>query len=66
MTDKYSKERRGFLKTLALFGGAAVFTAGAKGSGSSAKPSPAVPEKTGAAGGYRETEHIRKYYQTIL
>lgn len=60
MTEKYSDERRTFLKTVALLSGAAAcLTSERK---ATAKPRlPRPPEKS--VQGYTETEHIRKYYQ---
>lgn len=53
--------RRGFLKALPLGAlAAAVGGAGAAEPVASAAPTPA----TQASGGYRETEHIRRYYRT--
>lgn len=62
MNDNYSEERRDFLKTLAVLGGAAATLATVK------KTTAATPKLLSPPGattsGYRETEHIKKYYQT--
>ncbi|GAB3446929.1 formate dehydrogenase [Massilia solisilvae] len=53
-------QRRGFLKALPL--GA---LAAAVGGAASAEPvAAAAPAPATQAGGYRETEHIRRYYRT--
>ena len=60
MTEKYSDDRRSFLKTVALLSWAAVCLPLAKEAAASRKPSESL-EKSGQ--GYRETEHISKYYK---
>ncbi|MCL7488531.1 MAG: hypothetical protein M8357_10210 [Desulfobulbaceae bacterium] len=62
MALNYSDERRSFLKTAVFFSGAAACLPVAEKTMASAKPSRQPPEK--ADQGYRETEHISKYYQT--
>jgi len=62
MADKYSDERRSFLKTLAVISGAAACAPLAK-KALSVGNQPQLPQEKTAAG-YRETEHISKYYQT--
>lgn len=57
---KRSLPRRDFLKAAGIAGGAAGVAAVAL-SGKSSKA--AVPE-SGKSAGYRETEHIRKYYES--
>ena len=54
--EKVREDRRGFLK-LAAAGGAAAAAAGA-----ATMPAQAAAAKRGA--GYRETDHVRKYYQS--
>lgn len=61
MTEKYSDDRRTFLKVAALFGGAALCLPMAKNAAANQKL-PLLPEKSGQ--GYRETEHISKYYKS--
>ncbi|HER63134.1 MAG TPA: formate dehydrogenase [Desulfobacteraceae bacterium] len=62
MAPNYSDERRSFLKTVMLFGGAAAGASLTRGALASDRPALMLPEKSGK--GYRETEHISKYYQT--
>ena len=62
MAVNYSDERRSLLKTVVLLGGAAASVPLAKITMASVKPPQLEPEKS--AQGYRETEHISKYYQT--
>ncbi|MEE9317046.1 MAG: twin-arginine translocation signal domain-containing protein [Rhodospirillales bacterium] len=57
---KTRKSRRDFLKAAGVTGAAASVAAVAL-SSKSAKA--AVPE-TGKASGYRETEHVKKYYES--
>ena len=61
MKVSYSNQRRTFLKTVALLGGAA-FLSGVKEAGADRKP----PAKTSEniSQGYRTTEHIAKYYKS--
>jgi hypothetical protein len=61
MTQKYSDDRRKFLKVAALFGGAAICLPVSKGVAAIRQPSLRLPEKPGQ--GYRVTEHIREYYK---
>ncbi len=62
MTEHSSDERRKFLKSIALLGSAAVCLPLARKAAAENKPVPLLPEQT--TQGYRETEHISKYYQT--
>ncbi|MHB8808632.1 MAG: twin-arginine translocation signal domain-containing protein [Desulfobulbaceae bacterium] len=62
MPKNYSDERRNFLKTVALLSGAAACIPLAQEAGAAGNPPPPPPEQPGQ--GYRETEHISKYYQT--
>lgn len=59
----YTEDRRTFLKTLAVAGGAA---AAVTMTGQSASASTEADSSPGAAKpeGYRETAHIRTYYRT--
>jgi FtsP/CotA-like multicopper oxidase with cupredoxin domain len=54
-------ERRGFLKALAVAGGAGAVAAVAPGV-SAGSPSGAAPPASEAPRGYRETDHVRAYY----
>jgi len=63
MKEQYSEQRRAFLKTIAVLGGAAI------GLGTvreyAARKAPALRQaQPSSAQGYRETSHIRKYYET--
>jgi hypothetical protein len=61
MTAQYSAERRNFLKTVVIAGGAIASLSGIKEAiATSKKPTLPLPEKP--AQGYRETSHISKYY----
>jgi len=62
MADKYSDERRSFLKTLAIISGVAATVPMARKALPAGKQPQLLPEKP--TQGYRETEHISKYYQT--
>ncbi len=53
--------RREFLKTAGLSAGAAVVTSGVLSVGSAQAASSVKNEKTT---GYRETEHVKKYYES--
>ena len=55
---EYSDERRTFLKTVALLGGATLCLPLTK--EAAARQPPLLSGETSASG-YRETEHIRKY-----
>lgn len=61
MREKYSDERRTFLQIAVLVGGVTAGLSRAKKSAADQKQ-PLEQEKTGQ--GYRETEHISKYYKT--
>lgn len=62
MAKNYSDERRSFLKTVVMIGGAAACVPLAREATAAGKPPRLLPKKS--AQGYRETEHISKYYQT--
>ena len=62
MTEHYSEKRRTFLKTIILLGGSVASLTMVKGEGKAATAFPAAPDISGKS--YRETDHIRKYYQT--
>jgi len=62
MAANYSDERRSFLKTVVLAGSAVACVPLAKKTMASNETPPLQKEESGQ--GYRETEHISKYYQT--
>jgi len=63
MKEQYSEQRRAFLKMLPVLGGAALCLGTV--SGNEARKAPAVQQaQPSSAQGYRETSHIRKYYET--
>jgi hypothetical protein len=62
MTAQYSVERRKFLQTVAILGGAVVSLSGANEATATGKPTLPLPEKP--ARGYKETAHIGKYYRS--
>ena len=62
MAENYSDERRSFLKTVVLAGSAVACVPLAKKTMASDATLPLQKEESGQ--GYRETEHISKYYQT--
>ncbi len=62
MTEQYSDERRNFLKSIALLGGVAASLPLTRKAIAGSKPVLLLPEKP--TQGYRETEHVKKYYQT--
>lgn len=63
MNETYSDERRNFLKTLAVIGGTAASLSAV--AGKKIIPHSQVrPEEKKLSGGYRETDHIKKYYKT--
>lgn len=64
MPKKYSAERRNFLKTVALLSGVAACIPLAHEAGAAGNSPPPSSEQPGQGQGYRETEHISKYYQT--
>jgi hypothetical protein len=61
MREKFSDERRTFLKMAVVVGGVTAGLSLAKRSAAK-QEQPLEQEKTGQ--GYRETEHISKYYKT--
>ena len=61
MTAQYSIERRKFLKTMVIIGGAVASLSGAKEVVADGEPM-LQPDKSPE--GYRETDHIKKYYQS--
>ena len=64
MKTTKTTDRRKFLKAAGL--GTAGAAALAIGGRKAAKVAQAAPQGDEAASGYRETEHIRKYYKTTL
>jgi hypothetical protein len=62
MTTHYSDERRTFLKTVMILGGAVAALSGAKEVSAGGKPS--LPPAEKPARGYRQTAHISKYYRS--
>lgn len=62
MTEQYSEERREFLKTVALLAGVGVAAPAATKAIAAGKPVLLLPEQSSQ--GYKETVHIRKYYQS--
>ena len=66
MQDKKTKfidaKRRGFLAGAAVAGGAAATGAARAVGDAVAEPAPAPEAPTPGSRGYRETEHVRKYY----
>ena len=62
MATKYSDERRSFLKTLALISGAAASVSLSRKTAAGTSEIRQLSEKTGQ--GYRETEHVSKYYRS--
>lgn len=61
MTAQYSIERREFLKTMVILGGTAASLSGIRKVVADGEPLP-LQEKLSK--GYRETDHIKKYYQS--
>jgi len=61
MAENYSEHRRFFLKALVLVGGAACIP-WAQRKAAAVTQALEHPEKSNQ--GYRETEHVRKYYRT--
>jgi hypothetical protein len=62
MTAKYSVERRNFLRTVVILGGAVASLSGVKEVIADRKP--VLPPSEKSTRGYRETDHISKYYQS--
>jgi hypothetical protein len=62
MTAQYSVERRNFLKTVVILGGAVASLSGVKEVVADGKI--ALPPAEKSTQGYRETHHINKYYQS--
>jgi len=63
MKEAYSEQRRAFLKTISILGGAALCLGTVR--INEARKAPALREaQPSSAQGYRETSHIRKYYET--
>jgi len=63
MKEQHSEQRRAFLKMLSVLGGTALCLGTVRGNKAGMTPSlrqtqPSSPQ------GYRETSHIRKYYET--
>ncbi|MGB3223368.1 MAG: hypothetical protein WBB23_11260 [Desulforhopalus sp.] len=61
MTAQYSIERRKFLKTMVIIGGAVASLSGATEVVADGKRMPSLEK---SSDGYRETDHIKKYYQS--
>jgi hypothetical protein len=61
MTAKYSVERRNYLRTVVILGGAVASLSGVKEVIADRKP--VLPSEKSTRG-YRETDHISKYYQS--
>lgn len=63
MKEQYSEQRRAFLKRISILGGAALCLGTVR--KSEVRKAPALRQaQPSAAQGYRETSHIRKYYET--
>ncbi len=62
MTTEYSEERRKFLKSVVILGGAVATLSAAQETAMPGKPDSSLPKTS--AQGYRETEHISKYYRS--
>jgi hypothetical protein len=62
MKEKYSDERRTFLKTVILLGGAAASLSLTKSAQADGIPPRLLPDAS--TQGYRETAHICRYYET--
>ena len=62
MKMEFSGNRRTFLKRAAIFSGLALLVGAGKPAASKAKQPSSQPESSGK--GYRETEHVKKYYET--
>jgi hypothetical protein len=63
MKEQYSEQRRAFLKTISILGGAALCLGAVR--NNQARKAPALRQaQPASAQGYRETSHIRKYYET--
>lgn len=59
---EFSSSRRTFMKSAAVFGGLSVLMRLSGRASAEAKQPLGEPEQKG--GGYRLTEHIKKYYET--
>lgn len=55
--------RRGFLKNVALIGGAATAAAAAGGAVAGVEPAPEEKARAAGSKGYHVTPHIRTYYE---
>ncbi len=64
MSKKFFDERRNFLKTLAVIGGAAFSLSAVSPKNGASKDLSAQQEEKQSSGTYQETDHIRKYYKT--
>ncbi|NIR31988.1 MAG: formate dehydrogenase [Gammaproteobacteria bacterium] len=62
-TTAVQKGRRGFLKNVALIGGAGTAAAVAGGAVAGVEPAPQDQAQTPEAKGYHVTPHIRTYYE---
>jgi len=62
MKTEFTASRRTFLKGAALLAGVSTWLGRDRTASAASKPVPAAKEET--AGGYRLTEHVKKYYET--
>jgi len=62
MTERYSEERRNFLKTIVALGGASAALSTGNTVNATRKTVPVALDASRKT--YTETDHIRKYYQT--
>ena len=63
-TDSADESRRAFLKTARSLGAASALAIAAGGAAAADPPAEPAKEAAPDAKGYRETEHILKYYRT--
>ena len=64
MKNKIIGNRRTFLKSAAIFGGAILSLSAGRSPFAAASERLAPPAKELKSGGYRLTEHIKRYYET--
>ena len=63
MKEQYSEQRRAFLKSISILGAAALCLGTVR--KNDARKAPALRQaQPTSAQGYRETSHIRRYYET--
>jgi hypothetical protein len=62
MKADFSGNRRTFLKRAAVLGGLTFLLGAQRPADAKPKQPPSQPEPSGK--GYRETEHVKKYYET--